>query len=130
MEVREVLTRADTNNLCTKGLKNVDFFNSDVIWHDDTTFVASVEFAQSISASLARYLTKIYPDTYFARPTVAMDIPVDPTVPSNILHPVCGTNRPASSASSITEEWEKFVSGDSDQVTAFRLTLQGNSILY
>jgi hypothetical protein len=59
-----------------------------------------------------------------------MDIPVDPTVPSNILHPVCGTNRPASSASSITEEWEKFVSGDSDQVTAFRLTFQGNSILY
>lgn len=41
MEVCEVLTRADTNNLCTKGLKNVDLFDGNVVWHDDTALIAS-----------------------------------------------------------------------------------------
>lgn len=76
------------------------------------------------------YPNKNKPDTYFARPTVAMDIPVDPTVPSNILQPVCGTSRPASSASSITGNVEKTFSGDNDPGTAFPLTFQGNSVLY
>jgi len=41
---------------------------------------------------------------------VAMDIPVEPTVPSNILEPVYGCNNPWSSASSITATAAKHVS--------------------
>jgi hypothetical protein len=43
-------------------------------------------------------------ETHFARPTVAIEIPVDPTVPSKILHPVWGTSSPDSSASSMTDD--------------------------
>jgi hypothetical protein len=39
---------------------------------------------------------------YLARPTVAKEIPVDPTVPSKIREPIWGISNPAFSASSIT----------------------------
>ena len=41
-------------------------------------------------------------DTHRARAIVAIEIPVDPTVPSKIREPVYGRNSPSRSASSIT----------------------------
>ena len=41
-------------------------------------------------------------ERYLAFDIVAIEIPVDPTVPSKIREPVCGCNNPCRSASSIT----------------------------
>jgi hypothetical protein len=126
--MREKPTRADTNDFRAKGLKDVDLFDGDIVRHDDTALVAPTERSTYQWTSPERDLAHEW-STYFARPTVAMDIPVDPTVPSNILHPVCGTRSPASSASSMTVKGKIF-SDKSEREKAFRLTFQCNSVLY
>lgn len=39
-QVKEIPTRPDANNLCAKGLQDVDLFDGNIVWHDDTAFVA------------------------------------------------------------------------------------------
>lgn len=48
---------------------------------------------------------------HFALPTVASEIPVLPTVPSNSTDPVLGFNSPCSSASSMTDRGQRYSQG-------------------
>lgn len=63
---------------------------------------------------------------YLAFATVAMEIPVEPTVPSNIREPVFGNSRPCLSASSITEKrCQNYGHSESKSKNAYFAALHG-----
>jgi hypothetical protein len=62
---------------------------------------------------------------HLARAMVAIEMPVEPTVPSNMRDPVCGLRNPSFSASSITDR--RSMNGTTEG--RCRLTAQGDSIL-
>lgn len=66
--------------------------------------------------------------THLARAMVAIEMPVEPTVPSNIREPVCGLRNPSFSASSITERLS-VSSRPAVKLCRSGLTAQGYSVL-
>ena len=66
-----------------------------------TSFITPV-VTMMIVRLLDRESVLVSSDTHLALAIVAIEMPVEPTVPSNIRDPVCGYRRPCRSASSIT----------------------------
>jgi len=75
-------TRPDSLNLGSQFLQHLHFLNRDIVRHDDAAIVTPTREPRGSGKQVS--------DTYFARPTVASEMPVLPTVPSKRIEPVFG----------------------------------------
>lgn len=81
------LTRSDSNHFSSQSLEDVNFLDGNVVGHDNGGFVASEsrEEGRSLSAGArTRREEEEQRRTNFALAIVAIEIPVEPTVPSKI----------------------------------------------
>lgn len=99
---RQRHTRSYPLYLCAQLFKHLDFFYRHIVGHDDAAFVAPA-YQRAIRLIMMSIRAGCQNNTHLARPTVAREIPVLPTVPSKRTEPVCGCSRPSASASSMTK---------------------------